>query len=75
MAPPSKNIKIVCHPDSPMPALSLMENLDQLLAVDVIEAEPLAMVPPTRGPSGANPWLADHVFGSADPGHGRPRTP
>jgi len=42
-----------------MPALSLMEELEELLAVDVIEAEPQAMVPPTRGPSGPNPWSVD----------------
>jgi len=57
-----------------MPALSLTEELEQLMAVDVIEAEPLAMVPPTGGPSGLNPWSIDHVFGSTDPERGRPRT-
>jgi len=49
-----------------------MEYLEQLLAVDVIEAEPLAMVPPTGGLSGAKPWSADHVFGS---GRDRPKYP
>ena len=75
MAPPSKNNQIVRRPDSAMPALFLTKELEQLLAVDVIEAEPLAMVPPTGGPSGTNPRSVDHVFGSTDPERGRLRTP
>ena len=75
MAPPSKDNHIVHRTDSPMPALSLTENLEQLLAVDVIEAEPLGMVPPIGGLSGANPQSTDHVFRSTNLGRGRPRTP
>ena len=75
MAPPLKNNQIIRRPDSPMPALSLMEELEQLMAVDVIEAEPLTMVPPTGGPLGQNLRSIDHVFGSSDPERGRPRTP
>jgi len=75
MAPPSKNNQIVCRPDSPMRALSLTEELEQLMAVDVIEAEPLAMVPPTGGPLGPNAQWVDHVFGSTDLEHGHWWTP
>ena len=75
MALPSKNNQIVCRPDSPMPALSLTEELEQLMAVDVIEAEPPAMVPPTGGPSRPNLRSVVRVFGSTDPERGHPRTP
>jgi len=57
-----------------MPALSLTEELEQLMALDVIEAEPLTMVPPTGGPLEPNLWSADHVFGSTNPERGRPKT-
>jgi len=66
MAPPSKNNQIVHRPESPMPALSHTEELEQLMVVDVIEAEPLAMVPPPEGLLGPNLRSIDHVFGSTE---------
>ena len=52
MAPPTKSSNQAIRSNSPRPQRSLTESLELALAVNVLEPEPLAMVPPAGGPTG-----------------------
>lgn len=68
MAPPTKSSNQAIRSNSPRPQRSLTESLELALAVNVLEPEPLAMVPPAGGPTGP-------MWGSPDPKRGRPTSP